>query len=318
MRAVQITEFGGPEVMNLVDLPDPVAGAGEVLVAVERAGVNYGDTHNVENSYLAPAKLPLIPGGEVIGRTPEGRRVIALVDSGGYASTVVAPAARLFDVPEDISSGDALALICQGTTAWHILRTSARIQPGESVVVHAAAGGVGSLAVQLAKAWGAGNVIATASTEEKRKLALDLGADVAVDGDPEGLAERLREANGGKRIDVVLEMVGGPVFDASLSVLAPFGRIVAYGSAGRVQPTPVLPAKLMRGSQSIVGFWLIDCLRRPAELLQAPFDELIGLVREGKLRPQIGGEYALSDVRTAHEDIRARRTVGKLILDPAR
>ncbi|WHT22114.1 NADPH:quinone oxidoreductase family protein [Crossiella sp. CA-258035] len=317
MRAVQITEFGGPEVMALAELPDPVAAEGQVLVEVDRAGVNYGDTHNVENSYLAPAKLPLIPGGEVIGRTAEGRRVIALIDSGGYASKVVAAPERLFAVPEDISHGDALALICQGTTAWHILRTSARIQPGESVVVHAAAGGVGSLAVQLAKVFGAGTVIATASTEDKRKLALDLGADAAVDGDPDGLAERLREANGGKRIDVVLEMVGGPVFDASLSVLAPFGRIVAYGSAGRVQPTPVLPAKLMRGSLSIVGFWLIDCLRNPAELVQAPFDEMVELVREGKLRPQIGGEYPMSAARTAHEDLRARRTVGKLVLDPA-
>ncbi|MBP2478265.1 NADPH2:quinone reductase [Crossiella equi] len=317
MRAVQITEFGGPEVLKLVELPDPVAGDGEVLVEVERAGLNYADTHNVENSYLSPSKLPLIPGGEVVGRTPEGRRVVALTDGGGYASKVAAPVSRLFDVPEDISAGDALALICQGTTAWHILRTSANIRPGESVVVHAAAGGVGSLAVQLAKHFGAGNVIATASTEDKRKLALSLGADVAVDGEPEGLVERLREANGGKKVDVVLEMVGGPVFDASLHALAPFGRIVAYGSAGRVQPTPVLPAKLMRGSQSLVGFWLIDCLRDAGRLLQAPFDELVGLVREGKLRPQIGGEYPLSEARTAHEDIRARRTVGKLILDPA-
>ncbi len=183
MRAVQITEFGGPEVLKVSDIEEPVAGDGQVLITVDRAGINYADTHQVENSYLSKTELPLIPGGEVVGHTADGRRVVALVGSGGYAEKAVAHAPYVFDVPEGVSDGQALALVLQGTTAWHLLKTSTHLQPGESVLVHAGAGGVGSLAVQLAKLWGAGRVIATASSEDKRKQVLELGADAAIDGD---------------------------------------------------------------------------------------------------------------------------------------
>ena len=237
MRAIQITEFGGPEVLQLTDLPAPVPVDGQVLIDVSRAGVNYADTHQAENSYLAPATLPLVPGAEVVGRTADGRRVVALLEGGGYAQQAVAWETLTFDVPDAVSDGQALALVLQGTTAWHLLRTSSHLAPGETVVVHAAAGGVGTLAVQLAKAWGAGRVIATASSQAKRDLAIELGADVAVDPEPDGLKDRLREANGGRGVDVVLEMTGGPVFDASLSALAPFGRLVVYGMASRQQPS---------------------------------------------------------------------------------
>ncbi|MFB9902743.1 quinone oxidoreductase family protein [Allokutzneria oryzae] len=317
MRAVQITEFGGPEVLTLTDLPEPVAAPGQVLITVDRAGINYADTHQVENSYLAPASLPLVPGGEVVGRTADGRRVVALLHGGGYAQRAVADEASTFDVPEGVSDGAALSLILQGTTAWHLLRTSARMLKGESVVVHAAAGGVGSIAVQLAKQWGAGRVIATASTEAKRAKAIELGADVAVDGAPEGLKDRLIEANGGNRVDIVLEMVGGPTFDASLAALARFGRLVTYGSASREAATPVIPAALMRGSKSVIGFWLADCFRVPG-MIGDPLAELFGLAAQDLLRPIVGGDYPMSEVAKAHNDIRSRRTVGKLLLDPSR
>ena len=217
MRAIQITEFGGPEVLTVSDVPDPVAG--QVLITVDRAGINYADTHQVENSYLSKTELPLIPGGEVVGDTDDGRRVVALVGSGGYAEKAVAQAPYAFDVPEGVSDGAALALVLQGTTA-HLLKTSTHLQPGESVLVHAGAGGVGSLAVQLAKQWGAGRVIATASTEEKRKQVLELGADAAIDGDagrPEGPHHRGERR---QAVDIVLEMVGGPTFDESFAALA--------------------------------------------------------------------------------------------------
>jgi NADPH:quinone reductase len=175
MRAVQITEFGGPEVLRVLEVPEPTPGPDQVLVNVNRAGVNYADTHQAENSYLAPATLPLIPGAEVVGRTSDGRRVIAIVGTGGYAERVVADTRTIFDVPETVDDVTALALAVQGTTAWLLLRRSVHLEPGESIVVHAAAGGVGSLAVQLAKAWGAGRVIATASTMTKRVLAGELG-----------------------------------------------------------------------------------------------------------------------------------------------
>jgi NADPH2:quinone reductase len=314
MRAIQITEFGGPEVLKVSDVTDPVAGAGQVLITVDRAGINYADTHQVENSYLSKTELPLVPGGEVVGRTEDGRRVVALVGSGGYAEKAVAHAPYAFDVPEGVSDGDALALVLQGTTAWHLLKTSTHLQPGESVLVHAGAGGVGSLAVQLAKLWGAGRVIATASSEEKRKQVLELGADAAIDGEPEGLKDRILEANGGKPVDIVLEMVGGPTFDESFAALA---RFVTFGAASRQSAAAIDPTRLMKGSKTIAGFWLADCFANPA-LLGDPLAELFDLTASGKLRPIVGGEYALSEVATAHEDMRARRTVGKLVLDPTR
>jgi NADPH2:quinone reductase len=177
MRAIQITEFGGPEVLNLAEVPDPVPTDKEMLLRVSRAGVNYADTHQAENSYLAPTKLPVIPGGEVVGTDEKGRRFVSLVASGGYAQLATPSRFTSFEVPEGISDVTALAMVVQGTTAWLLLRRSTHLAPGESVVVHAAAGGVGSIAVQLAKAFGAGRVIATASTADKRKLAIDLGAD---------------------------------------------------------------------------------------------------------------------------------------------
>src|SRR3954468_10068919 len=181
MRGIQLTEFGGPETLVVRDLPDPIPADGEVVFDVLAAGVNYADTHQTEDSYLARQSLPMIPGGEIVVRAEDGRRLLGLIGSGGYAQKVAANPGRLFEVPDSVSDAQALTTLVQGATAWHLLRTSAHLQEGESVVVHAGAGGVGSLAIQLAKRWGAGRVIATASSEDKRALTLELGADVAVD-----------------------------------------------------------------------------------------------------------------------------------------
>jgi NADPH:quinone reductase len=318
MRAIRITEFGGPEVLTLVDdQPAPNPGPGELLIDVGHAGINYADTHQAEDSYLAPSTLPLIPGAEVAGTTPDGRRVVALLAGGGYAERAVAAAALAFDVPNEVSDGQALALVLQGTTAWHLLRTSAHLQPGESVVVHAAAGGVGTLAVQLAKRWGAGTVIAVASSEEKRQLALDLGADEAVDARAPDLKAALVAANRGT-VDVVLDMVGGRTTDQSLAALAPFGRLVHFGMASRTPPSPIQPGALMARSRAVIGFWLAHAMRDPQRHLAEPMRELLELTAAGDLRPVVGGTYGLSEARRAHEDLRGRRTVGKLLLDPSR
>jgi NADPH2:quinone reductase len=314
LRAIQVTEFGGPEVLELREVPEPEVADGLVALDVSAAGINYADTHQAENSYLAPASLPLVPGGEVAGTTPSGERVVALLAGGGYAERAVAHPSVVFPIPDGVSDGEALALVLQGATAWHLLRTSAHLAESESVVVHAGAGGVGTLAVQLARRWGAGTIIATASSEEKRALAVELGADAAIDGSPDGLKDRIQEAAGGK-VDVVLEMVGGATFDASLAALAPFGRLVAYGMASREQPTPVEPGALMARSRAVVGFWLAHCIGRP-EMLRGAVSELLDLVAAGELRAIVGGTYPLAEARRAHEDIRARRTTGKLVLDP--
>lgn len=313
---MQIEEFGGPEVLQVVDLPEPEAGDGEVLIEVARAGVNFADTHQRENSYLARYEVPMVLGGEVAGRAEDGRRVIALLPAGGYAEWAVAPEAMVHSVPDGLDDGAALALLIQGLTAWHLLKTCARVSAGESVVVISGAGGVGSLAVQLAKPFGAGRVIATASTEEKRSLALSLGADAVVDPATDDLTSALAEANEGNQVDVVLEMSGGRVFSACAEALAPFGRIVAYGIASREQNT-VETGRLMRKSRAVIGFWLMHCLGR-REMVEEPLADLFERAARGELRPQMGETYALSDVRRAHEDLQGRRTSGKVLLDPSR
>jgi NADPH2:quinone reductase len=317
MRAIQISEFGGPEVLTLTEVPDPEPGPGQLLIEVSHAGVNYADTHQSENTYLASSELPMVPGGEVVGRTADGRRVVALV-SGGYAQKAVAPPSRAFDVPDGVDDATALALVIQGTTAWLLLHRSVHLNPGESVVVHAAAGGVGSLAVQLAKIAGAGRVIATASSEDKRRLALDLGADVAVDPAAPDLRGALREANNGQRVDVVLEMTGGRVTDESLAALAPFGRLAYYGMASRRPPKPISFGSLLSHSATVAGMWLPHAFGLPGDVVSGAMARLFSLVREGRLRVVAGGEYGLSEARQAHEALLARRTSGKLMLDPAR
>src|SRR4051812_17953166 len=232
-----------------------------VAIDVTAAGINYADTNPPANTYLAPAELPLVPGGEVAGTTPSGERVVALLAGGGYAERAVAHPSVMFPIPDGVSDGEALALILQGATAWHLLRTSAHLAEGESVVVHAGAGGGGTLAIQLARRWGAGTIIATASSDEKRALAVELGADAAIDGSPDGLKDRIQEAAGGK-VDVVLEMVGGATFDASLAALGPFGRLVAYGMAGRGQATPGGPGGLGGRRRAGGGGWVGRCIRR--------------------------------------------------------
>jgi NADPH2:quinone reductase len=316
MRAVQIDEFGGPEVLQVVDVPKPEPGDGEVLIDVSRAGMNFADTHQRENTYLARYETPMILGGEVAGTTEDGRRVIALVPSGGYAEYAVAHESAVYEIPDGLSEGEALALLIQGLTAWHLYRTSARLGAGESVVVISGAGGVGSLAVQLAKPFGAGRVIATASTEEKRDLCLALGADAAVDPSVGALTAALVEANDGNKVDVVLEMAGGSVFAGAFEALAPFGRIVAYGIASREQNT-LETGRLMRKSRAVIGFWLMHCLGR-RDMMEEPLADLFERAARGELKPQVGETYALSDVRRAHEDLQGRRTSGKLLLDPAR
>ena len=316
MRAIQMTEFGGPEVLKLAELPQPEAGPEEALIRVTRAGLNFADTHTRTNSYVQKATLPLVPGGEVAGiREDTGERVVALVGTGGYAEYATAPREHVFPIPDELDDGTALALIVQGTTAWHLYRTSGRVADGESVVVHAAAGGVGSLAVQLGHPLGAGRVIATASSEDKRALALELGADVAIDPAPEGLTERLIEANEGQPVDVVFEMSGGEVFDASYRALAPFGRIVTYGIATS-QPNEVSTGSLLRHSRAVVGFYLFHCLSRPGMFAEA-LAELFARAARGELKVIVGNTYPLEQAAQAQIDLRERRTTGKLLLDPS-
>jgi NADPH2:quinone reductase len=264
---------------------------------------------------LAEQSLPLIPGAEISGRTADGRRVAALLGSGGYAEKVVVPAALLVPLPDEVDDDQAAGLLLQGLTAMALVKRCARIEPGETLVVEAAAGGTGSMAVQLGKRAGA-KVIGLASSEEKRALVERLGADATVDSRSDDLGAAIREANGGERVDAVLHMSGGKAFDEELGILAPLGRMVVFGIASREQ-REISTAALLRGSKSVIGFWLIHLLARQ-DLAVPMIGELLGIVAKGELDVTIGGVYPLSEAARAHEDIIARTTTGKLLLDPSK
>lgn len=315
MKAIQIEEFGGPEVLRHVELPDPEPGEGEVLVEVARSGINFADTHATRNDYLAEQQLPLVPGGEISGRTPDGRRVAAMLASGGYAEKVAVPEPFLVPLPDEVDDDRAAALLLTGITALAMIRRCARVEPGETLVVEAAAGATGSLAVQLGKRAGA-RVIGLASSEEKRAMVEGLGADATVDSRSEDLKEAILAANDGKRVDAILHMSGGDAFDAELSALAPLGRMVVFGIASREQ-REVSTARLLRGSKGVIGFWLVHLLAR-RELVAPMIGELLEATAAGDLEVTVGDVYPLSEAPRAHEDLIARRTTGKLLLDPSR
>jgi NADPH2:quinone reductase len=314
VKAIQIAEFGGPEVFKLVDLPDPEPAGGQVVVDVARAGINFADTHAIRNDYLAEQTLPLVPGGEISGTTPDGRRVAALVGNGGYAQKVAVPEAWLVPLPDEVSDEQAAGLLLQGLTAHALLHYCARIEEGETVVVEAAAGGTGCLAVQLAKRAGA-KVIALASSDEKRALAERLGADATADSRAEDLKEAILEANGGERVDVVLHM-SGTGFRDELGALGMLGRLVLFGNAAR-HPNELQTNYLLRTSKSVIGFWLVALIARRRDLIQSMTADLLGAVASGELEIVIGNTYPLSEAAQAHKDIQERRSTGKLLLDPS-
>jgi NADPH:quinone reductase len=314
VKAIRIERFGGPEVMDVVELPDPEPSDGEVVVEVARAGINFADTHATRNDYLAEQSLPMTPGGEVAGTTPDGRRVAALLATGGYAQKVVLPANWLVPLPDEVSDDQAAALLLQGLTAHALVNRCARLQEGETIVVEAAGGGTGTLAVQLAKRAG-GRVIALASSDEKRALASRLGADATVDSRADDLQAAIVEANEGREVDAVLEMTGGATFEACLRTLAPFGRLVLFGIASR-EPNDVNTGHLLRHSRAVIGFWLMQLIPRRDEIA-AMIADLVGAVASGELEVVIGDVYPLSEARRAHEDLAGRRTSGKLLLDPS-
>ena len=324
MKVVQFTEYGGPEVLQMVEMDRPVPTGRRVLMKVEAIGVNYADTARREGKYVVPTPLPFIPGTEVAGVVSAvgkevtsvrvGQRVVALMESGGYAEYVNVDERAVIPIPDELDFQQAVALPVQGLSAYHILKTMGRLEEGETVLIHAAAGGVGTLAVQLAKIFRAGNIIATASTEEKRALAKQLGADVAIDYTKEGWKDEVLEYTNGKGVDVALEMAGGDIFHQTLDCLAPFGRLVVYGVASG-QFTRMNPARLMGKNLSVIGFFLPQIMRK-SELYQQSLQELLTYVQTGKLILAIGGVYPLEQAAEVHRLLQSRKTHGKLILVP--
>ncbi|MFF4927132.1 zinc-binding alcohol dehydrogenase family protein [Kitasatospora sp. NPDC001261] len=312
MRAIAVREFGGPEVLEPTELPEPESRPGHLRLRTRLAGVNYADVHLREGSYPAPMPAPFVPGNEVLGIAEDGRRYIALSRGGGYAETAVVHRKLAFEVPDSIADHDAVALTLQGNTAWHLLFTDLRVTAGDTVLVPAAAGGVGSLAVQLAKHAGA-KVVAMASSEEKRLIATELGADAVVDSSTtEDLTERILDAAGG-HVTAAMEMTGGDVVHATLAALTPRGRLAVFGSVtGATGLVPI--TSLLAGSKAVSGFWLPNLYPSRTHLNDS-MSALFTAVTEGWLKPLNGPVYKLGQARQAHHDLTARRTTGKIVLD---
>ena len=311
MRAVRISRHGGPEVLEVVDVPAPEARPGQLLVDVAAVGVNYRDVYERNGSY--GGDLPAIIGIEGAGTVVEsGERVAWVSAPGSYSEQVAVDVERAVPVPDGVDDDVAGAALLQGITAHFLSTSTHRIERGENVLVHAAAGGVGLLLTQIAAMRG-GRVIATTSTDEKAQLAREAGASEVIGY--EGFAERVKELTDGVGVDVVYDGVGAATFDESLASLRPRGDMVLSGAAsGRVPPFD--PMRLESGGSLH--------LTRPAirhytatreELLQRAGD-VLGWIADGQLEIRIGGRYPLSEARRAHEDLEGRRTTGKLILVP--
>lgn len=320
MTAVVVTEFGGIHAIATTTrhVPRP-AGPGEVLIQVTHAGVNFGDIaslRNGDNHIRRSEALPYTPGSEVVGhRVDNGRRVVALCGHGGHAEYVVAQEDLIFDVPDEIGAATALAVFVTGVTAWYLVHRSARVESGDHVLIHAAGGAVGAIAVQLAAAAGA-SVVGAASSPDRRAEVRRMGAAKVTDSVAPDAIARMRAAGPEQGFDVVLDCSGASTFSDSIDLLAPFGRAILFGTPSG-PPPPVAPTTLIAGSRSIGGFWLMDAFARQDQI-RLVLDDLWGRILAGTLRPVVGDIYRLDQAQEAYQSVAQRRSNGKVVLTPYR
>lgn len=329
LKIVRIYEFGGPEVLRVEEAEKPRAQKNEVMIQVQAIGVNYAEIQQRKGTYPFPISLPSVMGqwavvagsiaevGEGVQSFEVGAHVIAQVPSGAYAEYVVVPEYLMVPFPEGVCSEEAVTLLTHGQTAYHTLVTTGKLEAGETVLVHAAAGGVGSFAVQIAKAMGAGAVIATVGSSAKIGLVYELGADQVINYADSNWTSQVMEATAGKGADIILDSIGGEILKSSLKVLAPFGRLVYYGSASsntnqwdRASLIDILENK------TIAGFNIGHLLRSNPEHAVTGIQSLYQLIAQGKVRPIVRHILPLVDVAKAHELIESRQTVGVLVLKP--
>jgi NADPH2:quinone reductase len=319
-HAIVAQQPGGPEVLDFAEIDRPVPGPGQLLIKVAAAGVNFIDTYQRGGMYKVP--FPFTPGSEAAGTVEEvgegvedfavGSRVATAEGSKCYAGYTVLDAAKALPVPDGVDDLTAAALPLQGMTAHYLINSSFRVEPGHSVLVHAGAGGVGLLLIQLLKARGA-RVITTVSTDEKETLAREAGADEVLRYD--GFADTVRELTNGDGVNVVYDGVGKDTFDGSLSSLRARGSLVLFGAASGAVP-PVDPQRLNAGgSLTLTRPSLAHFLANPQERLWRS-TEIFGAVADGSLSVRIGATYPLAEARQAHEDLEGRRTTGKVLLVP--
>lgn len=329
MKAVVMNQYGGPEVLGIESVDVPIPGPGQVLIRVEAVSVNYADIVRRRNDpYPVPTPLPAILGGEVAGFVEklgegvegfsEGQRVFALLGGGGkggYAQYAVADIQQVLEIPSDLDFDVACTLVVAGVTAYQMLKDVARIEPGETVFIPGALGGVGSYALQLARVFGAGQIIVGASTAERRAEAVRRGADHAIDYTKSDWHVEVKRLTEGRGADVVLDMAGGKVFEQSLEALAPFGRLVVFGTASGT-PGNVSSRRLLPLSQTVSGYYVSRWFAgRPQAALHA-FHALVALIQEGSIKVSIGARLSLEEVGAAHEIMQSRQAEGKIVLKP--
>ncbi|MFB6202533.1 MAG: zinc-binding alcohol dehydrogenase family protein [Halorhabdus sp.] len=323
MRAIEVTAHGGPSVLTVTDRERPDPGENEVRIEVERSGVNFADIEKRRGKYPDSPSPPYIPGIEVAGRIDAtganvdreiGEPVAAILDGGGYAEYAVTSVDALIDIPDGLDITDAAALPVQFVTAHNALFEWGDLDPGERVLVHAAAGGVGTAAVQLAHHAGA-TVFGTASTDEKLSLASDLGVTHSIKYTDEDVAERIDDITDGEGVDLVLDGVGGDAFYAGLDALADCGRIVTYGMASGDIATVSMP-RLFFENKSVIGYHLGHARRHATDRVRAGRHRLRERIKENDIEPVLGAEFSLVNTETAHERLESRETAGKVLLAP--
>ncbi|MBI3988582.1 MAG: NADPH:quinone oxidoreductase family protein [candidate division NC10 bacterium] len=324
MKAIRVHQHGEPEVLRYEEVPDPTPEPGEVLVQVRAAGVNFADALARRGLYPTLTPPPFIPGIEVAGTVVAvgagvegievGQRVMGFAPKAGYAELAVMPAAGAMPVPERINFEEAAAFPIVFLTAYHALKTFGRLQEGEAVLIHAAGGGVGTAAVQLAKIWG-GRVFATAGSDGKLSKVRTLGADIVHNYRTGDFLDAVRRWTGGRGVDVVLESVGGEVFEKSLRALAPDGRLVVVGLSSGVQPQLHLGLVIMN-RLSVIGMHLGSMTVKRPDLVGTSARELIGLLAQGMIKPVVGHVFPLKEAAEAHRLLEGRGSYGKLVLKP--
>jgi len=324
MKAIQLDGIEGLGSLKVVELERPRPGKNEVLIEVKAAGVNFAELEMTRGRYPAPRPLPTVMGFEASGIVAElgpgvaslrvGDRVTSLVSSGGYAEYATADAGSVIPIPEAISFEQASSITIQGLSAYTLLKFAARPQSDETVLIQAAAGGVGLFLVQLAKGMGVKKVIALASSKEKLDLVQNLGADVAINYSEPIWTTKVQAATNGKGVDVVLESVSGEIGNESFKLLAPFGRLVLYGAQNAHDSLPNDKVRqLIYKNQSVVGF---NFPSLSPQQIQASVAPLLELVRLGRLQLFANHAYALTDVKHAFQALSERRTIGKVVLVP--
>jgi len=322
MKAIQVSQTGGPEVLTLVDVPVPSIKPDQALVQIKASGVNFIDVYFREGRY--PAQLPFINGQEASGVVTEvgsevfdlkvGDHVAYTSSLGSYAEYAAVPAARLIKVPESLSFDQAAAAMLQGMTAHYLLYSSYKLQAGETALIHAAAGGVGLLLVQLAKRIGA-RVIATAGTEEKAQLARDAGADECIIYTQADFEVETKRLTDGKGVHVVYDGVGKATFDKDLEVLRLRGYLVLFGgSSGAVPPFDLI--KLSQKGSLFITRPTLAHYTATREELEWRASDILGSIARGELKLRIHKSYPLAEAAQAHRDLEGRKTTGKLLLVP--